>query len=204
MTHPTRTRLLVLLILTLLLCLMGSPVVADDPTPGPAATVTAPPTTPTTTPTTPQPTVTLTQGELIGIVIALLAFAVGAGKILWDANQTPGGATLATVDTRITDRVDQAHSDREWVDRLERAYTLGGMQTKAAIDALTSALSAIAPMTPLKVDDAALRLLKDIQTRGPETPLASPTPFVAAPAPEVTFQPGESVTVTTEPSNAAG
>ena len=104
----------------------------------------------------------LTLGELIGIVFGAGAPMVGIGKILWDGNQ-PG---QPTIDQRLTQRVDTAAADREWIERLEKAYALGGLQAKTAVDALAGVLTNIAPLTGIKVDDAALRLLKDIQTPG--------------------------------------
>lgn len=116
----------------------------------------------------------LTIGEVLGIVVGLAALGVAIGKTLWDANQNPGGAS---VDERLTDRVNSAHTDREWVMKLEHAYELGQGQAKTAIDALTSVLQTIAPLTPLKVDDAALSLLKDVQTPGAMAQAASGTGY---------------------------
>jgi hypothetical protein len=92
----------------------------------------------------------------------LLAF----GKILWDANQNPGGAS---VDTQLVAAVEERHSDREYIDSLEKAYAAAGNAYKTALDATVSVLQTIAPLTPLKVDDAALNLLRDIQTPGATT-----------------------------------
>lgn len=107
----------------------------------------------------------LTIGELIGIVLGLGALGVAVGKILWDGNQ-PG---QPTVDQRLTARVDVAHSDREWIERLERAYMLGGSNTQRLVDAFTGVLTNVSPLTGVKVDDALLRLLKDVQQPGQPT-----------------------------------
>lgn len=156
-------RQMVLILILLTLCVM--PTLAQETTESPpintpimvvpAPVVAAPLPTPDI--------LSLTLGELIGIVVGLGALGVGLGKILWDANQNPGGAS---VDTRLTERVDIARNDREWIERLERAYALGGLQSKTAIDALTSVLTTIAPLTGLKADDALLRILKDVQQPG--------------------------------------
>lgn len=97
-----------------------------------------------------------------------VSLMVGVGKILWDANQNPGGASI---DTRLTQQVATAHGDREWIERLEKAYQFGGLQNTRAIDALAGVLANIAPLTGLKVDDAVLNLLQDIQSPGAEPPL---------------------------------
>jgi hypothetical protein len=110
----------------------------------------------------------LTLAETIGIVMGIVALFVAFGKILWDANQNPGGPSL---DARLTTQVRAAHEDREWIERLEKAYALGGLQAKTAIDALAGVLSNIAPLTGLAVDDEALKLLRDVQKPGPDVPL---------------------------------
>jgi hypothetical protein len=130
--------------------------------------------------TTAQPPsiLSLTLGELIGILFGAGALMVGIGKILWDANQNPGGPS---VDARLTQQVNTAHADREWIERLERAYALGGMQSTRAVDALAGVLSNIAPLTGLKTDDAVLNLLRDIQKPGMEA--ADGPPLYEAQAP---------------------
>ena len=107
----------------------------------------------------------LTLAETIGIVMGIVALFVAFGKILWDANQNPGGPSI---DARLTEQVNTAHNDREWIERLERAYALGGMQSTRAVDALAGVLSNIAPLTGLKLDDAVLKLLRDVQKPGEE------------------------------------
>lgn len=105
----------------------------------------------------------LTIGELMAIVVGLVGLAFAGGKILWDANQNPGGPS---VDERLTERVGVAQADRQWMDSVERGVALSNAGMKTALDAVVSVLQTIAPLTPLKVDDAALNLLKDIQTPG--------------------------------------
>lgn len=110
-------------------------------------------------PSAPPRILELTLGELIGILTGAGALAFAIGKALWDGNQPD-------LDQAISTEVDAAHSDREWIEKLERAYALNGLQAKTTIDALAGVLSNIAPLTGFKADDALLALLRDIQKPG--------------------------------------
>jgi hypothetical protein len=54
----------------------------------------------------------LTLGEALAILLGTGALFVAIGKILWDANQNPGGPS---VDTRLTARIEESHADRGYV-----------------------------------------------------------------------------------------
>lgn len=158
-------KLLLVFAVLLILCL---PVMAQDATAEPPVMTIPVEQIPDETPAI----LSLTLGELLGILFGAGALMVGIGKILWDANQNPGGASI---DTRVAERVESAHSDREWVEKLERAYELGQGQVKVLTDAFTKILVTVAPLTPLKVDDAALSLLQDIQQPGATTTTTTTT-----------------------------
>jgi len=186
------TRFALILVLLFLFVL---PVLGQDTTPAeatPAVTIVAAPATATQTPNI----LSLTLGELLSILIGSAVLLGGIGKILWDGNQ-PG---QPGIDARLTTQVNTAHADREWIDRLERAYALVGVLSnvapltplkvdesvprlsKAAIDALVGVLTNIAPLTPIKVDDAVLRLLKDVQQAGEQAEEIIEQPAPALPS----------------------
>ena len=58
---------------------------------------------------------------------------------------------------------------------LEHAYELGNQAMKTALDATVSVLQTVAPLTPIKVDDATLKLLRDIQQPGAMAQAAQPS-----------------------------
>jgi len=164
----TRFALILVLLFLFVLPVLGQDTTSAEATP--AVTIVAAPAPATQTPNI----LSLTLGELLSILIGSAVLLGGIGKILWDGNQ-PG---QPGIDARLTTQVGAAQADREWIDRLERAYALGGISSKAAIDALTGVLANIAPWTPIKVDDAVLRLLKDVQQSGvqAEEIIEQPTP----------------------------
>lgn len=153
-----------LISLFIVMLILAIPVFAQDATPDavPTAVVIPVEQLPDETPAI----LSLTIGELMAIVLGIVGLAVAGGKILWDANQNPGGAS---VDQRLTERVGVAQADRQWMDSIERGYALSNAGLKTALDATVSVLQTIAPLTPLKVDDAALDLLRDVQTPGAKT-----------------------------------
>lgn len=115
---------------------------------------------------------TLTLGEFLGILAGLAALSVSLGKILWDWAHHRG----QNLDAALTARVQASQSDREWVERLEKAHEKGGDGLKTALGAVIGVLQNMAPLTPFKIDDALRDLLKDIQTPG--TPDALGTPVI--------------------------
>jgi hypothetical protein len=142
------------LVILILFCL--APVMAQDATAVPSIPVE---TIPDETPAI----LSLTLGEALAILVGTLGALLAFGKILWDANQNPNGAS---VDTQLVAAVEERQSDRDYIESLEKAYAAAGNAYKTALDATVSVLQTIAPLTPLKVDDAALNLLRDIQTPG--------------------------------------
>lgn len=105
----------------------------------------------------------LTIGEVMAIVLGTGALFVGIGKILWDANQNPGGPS---VDARLTARVEETRADREYMANMEKLYE-ANTALRATLDATAGILQSISPLlSSLKVDDATLKFLKDVQKPG--------------------------------------
>lgn len=78
------------------------------------------------------------------------------------------------VDASLSEKLDQKQRDRDFMDRLERAYQDSNRQKQATIDTMASLFRLIAPYTPIKSDDAVGRFLDDIRTPGADT---NPTTF---------------------------
>lgn len=89
--------------------------------------------------------------------------------------ERPTGLQL---DQKASDELDARRANRELMAFWERAYQETGAMNKQVLDAALGFLKLIAPLTPLKTDDSAVRLLEDIQTPGapvePATPAADP------------------------------
>ena len=116
---------------------------------------------------------TLTLGEFLGILAGLAGLGLALGKILWDWAHHRG----QNLDAALTARVQASQSDREWVERLEKAHEKGGEGLKTALGAVVGVLQNVAPLTPFKMDDALRDLLKDIQTPGAPDAAAAPVPL---------------------------
>lgn len=69
-------------------------------------------------------------------------------------------------DNTLVRELEKRQLDREYMDRLERAYQEGNRQIKAVVDTLASGLRFVAPYTPIKADDALGGFLDDIRTPG--------------------------------------
>ncbi len=104
----------------------------------------------------------LSTGDMLAIIVGLIAFAVGVAAFF---RQHPD-ASPAAVDAEVASRLDLMQHDREAMDRLERAYQSSDAAHRNALDAAVSVLKQVAPLTPLKSDDAALKLLLDAQKLG--------------------------------------
>jgi len=151
-----KTRTMHALLLAMLIILFTVPGLAQEVTPDAVIPVEV-------VKESPDTLLSLTVGDVLSIVLSVAGIAIGIGIILWNAGRNPNGQN---VDAQITEVVDSAHADRERMAAMERAYQVGTAAQKTALDATVSVLQAIAPLTPLKADDAALSLLKDVQTPG--------------------------------------
>ena len=69
-------------------------------------------------------------------------------------------------DKTLARELEKRQLDREYMDRLERAYQEGNRQLKAVVDTFASGLRFVAPYTPIKVDDMLGGFLDDIRTPG--------------------------------------
>src|SRR5574338_265731 len=81
--------------------------------------------------------------------------------------ERPTGSQL---DQKASAELDARRADRELMASWERAYQETGAMNTQVLDAALGFLKLIAPLTPLKTDDSAVRLREDIQTPGaPDT-----------------------------------
>jgi hypothetical protein len=114
--------------------------------------------------------ITLSTGDVIAVLFALAGLIVSIVAFF----RAHPNATPAALDAEVTRRLTELEADRANVARLETAYQNAGEVQKHAIDALVSALKLIAPMTAGTADDAAVKLLEDIQTPGAPIPPEPP------------------------------
>lgn len=120
------------------------------------------------------PLFTLTLGELIGITFGLGAFLLAVGKILWDWAQ----GRVTNPDDALTAQIQSRQQDRDWMDKMEKAYERSGNAVHKALETVTGVLATVAPVTSsIKVDDALLAFLKDLQQKG--APVPEPVPVAA-------------------------
>ena len=98
----------------------------------------------------------LNNADIIQIVLMLVLLIVGV-------------VSLARRGKSLDDAVSQKFAemaDREQMDRLERAYAAAGQNQRQALEMAEKRLSILAPLTPMKADDAAVSLLRDIEQSG--------------------------------------
>lgn len=118
----------------------------------------------------------LSTGDILAILTALVALIVG---IIAFMRQHPQ-FTPAQLDSTVVTGLSDFQSNREVMDRLERAYQNSGDIQKHALEALVSALHLVAPLTPIASDDAAVAVLDDITQPGaPAVIVTAPTPPAA-------------------------
>lgn len=98
-------------------------------------------------------------GTVVALVISIVAFL-----------RAHPDATPAAVDTEAALRLQELQHNREFVARLEQAYQQQSVVFQGAFDTLTSLFKLIAPLTPIKTDDAVSGLLEDIQKPGDPIP----------------------------------
>lgn len=101
-----------------------------------------------------EPVVSLSTTDLLILVfgVALLVFQVARKPQQADSN--------------LVLRLSQLENNREWMDRMERAYQQSRAHERMAFDTIASLFRLVAPITPFKGDDATARLMQDIQTPG--------------------------------------
>ena len=80
----------------------------------------------------------------------------------------------SSVDAAVADKLAKMH-DPQVLDRLEAAYQTANAPVVQLVNTVAALLKVVAPFTPIKSDDAAAKLLEDIQTPGadPATPAGS-------------------------------
>jgi hypothetical protein len=106
---------------------------------------------------------TLTDVLTVGFALAALIVAIiGIAR------------TGRNIDAATAERL-ASMSDPATMERLERAHAAADEKVKQALALLAAVVGIIAPLTPLKSDDALKNLLVDIQTPGP-APEVTPVP----------------------------
>jgi hypothetical protein len=111
-----------------------------------------------------EPTVSFTQSQLLGGGFIFLLFL--ANIVLSLVALLRSGAKPAQIDNDMTSRLERQQRDRDMMSLLERQYAGANEVAKAGYDALTQAITRLAPYTPMKLDDALGQFLRDIQTPG--------------------------------------
>ena len=106
--------------------------------------------------------VELSAGELVAIVVALAAFVLGLVAYI----RANPGITPVALDSEVVRRLEEQQRDREHMDRLERAYQSNSAVMQKSFESVIAGLRFVAPLTPAKSDDAALKFFEDIQTPG--------------------------------------
>lgn len=104
----------------------------------------------------------LSSGEVLSIVLGVAAFVLALVAFM-RANPK---ASPSQVDAEVTRRLDEQRRDRENMDRLERAYQSNSTAQQQLFLSTITALRFVAPLTPMKSDDAVLALLEDITVPG--------------------------------------
>lgn len=101
----------------------------------------------------------LSGGEVFAILISLLAFVVGIINLVRTGKP-------ATWDAGLVAQLEMKQRDREWMEKLEKAYQSAGTQQQAVLDSVVGVLRLVVRTTPFKADDSVLKLLEDVQTPG--------------------------------------
>lgn len=106
---------------------------------------------------------TLDVGDLISISVGLIGMV---GGIIAVVIASVRSGKPQQIDAGVVARIEAAQQNREYVDKLERAYQLAGADKRAMFDGVVGILAGLAAFTPIKSDDAALKLLQDVKTPG--------------------------------------
>ena len=101
----------------------------------------------------------LSVGDVISLIVGLLAFVMSVYAL---AKSDKGKG----LDNGVMLRIDQLQKDREYMDKLERAYESAHATNRLAFDKLSMVIKTIAPYTPIMSDDAIGRFLDDIKVKG--------------------------------------
>lgn len=112
---------------------------------------------------------TLDTGDVVSIVVGLIGLVGSIIAVVVTAMRTGKSADAGAVA-----EIEKRQMNREWMERNERAYQEASAERKELYSLVTGILGFIAPITTgIKADDAALKLLQDIQTPGP-APVSPP------------------------------
>lgn len=101
----------------------------------------------------------LSVGDVISIVAGLVALLVSVYAL---AKSDKGKG----LDNGVMLRIDQLQANREYMEKLERAYESGNVAQRVAFDKLSTLIKTIAPYTPIMSDDAIARFLDDVKVKG--------------------------------------
>lgn len=150
------------ILLTLFMLLLVGVLQAQDDVPAVEAT---PDSATVTVITVPDANAT-TIGNVVLVAVAAISLVVSLISLVVTAVKTNNPRGL---DAGVVHQIEMRQRDREALDRIEAAYQQAGTMQRDVVNILTSLLKTIAPLTPMKADDALAGLLADIQTPGVPT-----------------------------------
>lgn len=101
----------------------------------------------------------LSVGDVLSILLGMLAFMVSVYAL---AKSDKGKG----LDNGVMLRIDQMQANRDYMDKLERAYESANVAQRLAFDRFSSLVKTVAPYTPMVSDDAIARFLEDVKAKG--------------------------------------
>lgn len=155
-------RLFLFALLILALFVAVAPLLAQAVTPEPPVIATVAPTAAPVIVAAPSaPGLVLSTGDVIAVLLWIILLVVALVVAL------RRGYTPAQLDTLAADKITGLSHDPAMLDRLERAYQQNTEVTKHAFDTFVAAIKLVAPLTPIKTDDAIAKLGEEIQAPPP-------------------------------------
>lgn len=99
-------------------------------------------------------------GTLIGVLLGLLALVIAVAALVLRGK-------AAEADAEATRQITAMQMNREQMRLLEQQYTQANAAIKTALELAAAVVRVVAPLTPMRGDDAAVKLLEDIRAPGP-------------------------------------
>lgn len=99
-------------------------------------------------------------GTLIGVLLGLLALVIAVAALVLRGK-------AAEADAEATRQITAMQMNREQMRLLETRLEQSDAVVKEALRLVTVVVRAVAPLTPMRTDDAAAVLLEDIRAPGP-------------------------------------
>lgn len=102
---------------------------------------------------------------IIGLAIVVVVAAVLF--VVWLVARQP---SAAQADALVQAQIEALQGNRQAMAALEKAHTEANATVRQTLYVLEKLAGAVSPLTPIRADDALLKLLRDIQTPGAPTP----------------------------------